>query len=304
MPKRYRDIVGDGGSKILAQVDEFQARLRARMARVRKKVAVTSGKGGVGKSVLTANLAAILAVDGWRVGILDADLNGPTIAKMMGVRGQRLRISEEGVHPALGPSGINVMSMDLFLPRDETPVIWDAPTQEDSFVWRATLEVSVLREFLTDAVWGELDLLLIDLPPGTDRISTIAGVLPEMDRSILITIPSEVSQLVVKKSIVVAKETLKAPPLGLVENMAAYLCPRCGAEGELFHPGDSERAAASLGIPFLGRIPFDPRISISSDQGVPFVMQHADSPAGRTILQIAEATATSLGIKPHNPGWD
>ena len=302
--KKYKDIVGDGGSNIIDQVVEQMARLKARMAGIKTKVAVMSGKGGVGKSAVTANFAAAFAMNGLQVGILDADLNGPTIAKMMGVRAQRLRVGQDGVHPALGPSGINVMSMDLFLPRDETPVIWDAPTQEDSFVWRATLEVSVLREFLTDAVWGELDLLLIDLPPGTDRISTIAGVLPEMDRSILITIPSEVSQLVVKKSIVVAKETLKAPPLGLVENMAAYLCPRCGAEGELFHPGDSERTAASLGIPFLGRIPFDPRISISSDQGVPFVMQHADSPAGRVFLQLAERTAASLGMRPSSPRRD
>jgi len=257
-----------------------------------------SGKGGVGKSAITANLAAAFAMKGSAVGILDADLNGPTIAKMIGVRGQRLRIGEEGVHPALGPLGIKVMSMDLFLPRDETPVIWDAPTQQDSFVWRATLEVSVLREFLSDAAWGELDLLLIDLPPSADSVSNMVGLLPEIDGSILVTIPSGVSQLVVKKSIAVAKETLKAPPLGLVENMAAYLCPRCGAEEELFHPGDSEGTAASLGIPFLGRVPFDPRISIFSDQGVPFLMRYADSPAGRAILQIAEATATSLGMKP------
>lgn len=302
--KKYKDIAGDGGSNIIEQVVEKGARLKARMAKIKTKVAVMSGKGGVGKSAITANLAAAFALRECAVGILDADLNGPTIAKIIGVRRQRLRISEDGVHPALGPLGIKVMSMDLFLPRDETPVIWDAPTQQDSFVWRATSEVSILREFLTDAAWGELDLLLIDLPPGTDRISNIAGLLPEIDRSILVTIPSEVSQLVVKKSIVVAKETLKAPPLGLVENMAAYLCPRCGAEGELFHPGDSEGTAASLGIPFLGRVPFDPRISISSDQGVPFLMWHVDSPAGRAILQIAEATAASLGMEPKNPARD
>ena len=296
--KKYKDIAGDGGSNIIEQVVEQGARLKARMAKIKTKVAVMSGKGGVGKSAITANLAAAFAMRGSVVGILDADLNGPTIAMMIGVRGQRLRISGEGVYPALGPLGIKVMSMDLFLPRDETPVIWDASTQQDSFVWRATLEVSVLREFLSDAAWGELDLLLIDLPPSADSVSNMAGLLPEIDGSILVTIPSGVSQLVVKKSIAVAKETLKAPPLGLVENMAAYLCPRCGAEEELFHPGDSEGTAASLGIPFLGRVPFDPRISIFSDQGVPFLMRYADSPAGRAILQIAEATATSLGMKP------
>lgn len=302
--KKYKDIAGDAGSKIIDQVEEQIACLKARMAGIKKKVAVMSGKGGVGKSAVTANLAAAFAMRGFAVGVLDADLNGPAIAKMMGVRGQRLRIGEEGAHPALGPLGIKVMSMDLFLPQDETPVIWDAPTEQQSFVWRATLEVSALREFLTDALWGELDFLLIDLPPGTDRISNIAGLLQEIDGSILVTIPSEVSQLVVKKSIVVTKEALKAPPIGLVENMAAYLCPRCGREAELFPPGDSERTAASLGIPFLGRIPFDPRISISSDQGVPFVMQHADSPAGRAILQIAEATVASLGMRPSNHGRD
>jgi len=296
--KKYKDIAGDGGSNIIEQVVEQGARLKARMAKIKTKVAVMSGKGGVGKSAITANLAAAFAMRGSVVGILDADLNGPTIAMMIGVRGQRLRISGEGVYPALGPLGIKVMSMDLFLPRDETPVIWDASTQQDSFVWRATLEVSVLREFLSDVAWGELDILLIDLPPGTDRVSNMAGLLPAIDGSIIVTIPSGVSQLVVKKSIAVAKETLKAPLLGLVENMAAYLCPRCGAEGELFHPGDSEGTAASLGIPFLGKVPFDPRISISSDLGVPFQMRHGDSPAGRAILQIADATATSLGTKP------
>lgn len=302
--KKYKDIAADAGSNIIDQVVEQTARLKARMAKIKTKVAVMSGKGGVGKSAITANLAAAFAMRGSTVGILDGDLNGPTIAKMMGVRGQRLRTGGEGVQPALGPLGIKVMSMDLFLPRDETPVIWDAPTQQDSFVWRATLEVSVLREFLTDTAWGELDLLLIDFPPSAGCVSNIAGLLPEIDGSIPVTIPSGVSQLVVKKSIAVAKETLKAPPLGLVENMAAYLCPRCRAEGELFHPGDSEGTAASLGIPFLGRVPFDPRISVSSDHGVPFLMRHADSPAGRVILQIAEATATSLGMKLSYLGRD
>ncbi len=302
--KKYRDIVGDGGSNIIGQVAEQIVRLKARTAGIKRKVAVMSGKGGVGKSAVTANLAAALAMGEFAVGILDADLNGPTIAKMMGVRAQRLRVGQDGVHPAHGPLGIKVMSMDLFLPQDEVPVIWDAPTQQDTFVWRATLEVSAVRELLTDAAWGEIDFLLIDLPPGTDRISNIAGLLPEIDGSILVTIPSEVSQLVVKKSIVVAKQALKAPSIGLVENMAAYLCPRCGAEGELFHPGDSERTAESLEIPFLGRVPFDPRISVSSDRGIPFVVQHANSPAGRVFLQLAERTAASLGMRPGSPRRD
>lgn len=287
--KRYKDIVGDAGSNIIGQVVERIERLKARMRGIQRKLLVMSGKGGVGKSAVTANLASAFAMRGYTVGILDADLNGPAIAKMMGVRGERFKIGEEGIHPPLGPLGIKVMSMDLLLPGDEAPVIWDTPTEQESFVWRATMEVSTLREFLTDVLWGGLDFLLIDFPPGTDRISNIADLLPEVDGAILVTIPAEVSQLAVKKSIVVAKEIFKAPLVGLVENMAAYLCPRCGAEEKLFHPGDSERTAQELSVPFLGRIPFDPRISLASDRGVPFVLEHADSPAGRTFFQIAEA---------------
>lgn len=296
--KRYKDIVGDAGSNIIGQVVERIERLKARMQRVRRKLAVMSGKGGVGKSAVTANLASAFAMRGYAVGILDADLNGPAIAKMMGVRGKGLKIGEEGIHPPLGPLGLKVMSMDLLLPGDEAPVIWDTPTEQESFVWRATMEASALREFLTDIVWGELDFLLIDLPPGTDRISNIASLLPEMDGALLVTIPAEVSQLVMKKSIVVAKEILKAPLVGLVENMAAYLCQRCGAEGELFHSGDSERTAQELGIPFLGKIPFDTRISLTSDRGVPFVLEYADSPAGRAFFQIAEAIQGFLEADP------
>ena len=136
--KRYRDIAGDAGSNILGQVADKRERLEARLRAVKWTVAVLSGKGGVGKSAVTVNLAAALAIRGHAVGILDADLNGPSIAKMLGVRGQPLRIGEGCVHPVMGPVGIRVLSMDLLLPSDATPVLWEAPTQQDSFVWRAT----------------------------------------------------------------------------------------------------------------------------------------------------------------------
>ncbi len=285
MPKRYRDIVGDGGSKILAQLDEFQARLRARMARVRKKVAVTSGKGGVGKSVLTANLAAILAVDGWRVGILDADLNGPCMAKMLGVRGQRLQLSPDGVHPVEGPLGVKVLSMDLFLPEDRVPLTWEAPTQQDAFVWRETMETTALREILADAAWGELDLLLLDLPPGAPRLPTLAGLLPDLDGALVVTIPSEVSQLVVGRSVELARSH-GVRLLGFVENMAGYLCAACGALGELF-VGDSRSLAEALGLRSLGRIPFDPLIARCADRGVPYAVEHPVTAAGQALRELS-----------------
>jgi len=284
MPKRYRDIVGDGGSNIVAQVEERQARLRVRMAPIRKKVAVTSGKGGVGKSVLTANLAAILAAEGWRVGVLDADLNGPSIAQFLGVRGQRLRLSSDGVHPAEGPLGIKVMSMDLFLRDDRAPLTWEAPSPQDSFVWRESMEASALREFLTDTVWGELDLLLLDLPPGAPRLPALADLLPDLDGGLVVTIPSEVSRLVVARAVELAR-THGVELLGLVENMAGYLCPTCGSTGDLFRGEGS--AAEALGLQPLGRIPFDPRIASCADRGSPYAVEHPDTEASQALRELA-----------------
>ena len=176
--KKYRDIAGDGGSNIVGQVEAQQARLLARLQDVRAIVAVVSGKGGVGKSSVTANLAGAFALRGARVGVLDADLNGPTMAKMLGVRGRTLVVGAGGVEPPVSALGIRVMSMDLLLADDATPLTWDAPSQAEAHTWRGTMEANALREFLADTGWGALDVLLIDLPPGTDRLATIAGLVP------------------------------------------------------------------------------------------------------------------------------
>jgi ATP-binding protein involved in chromosome partitioning len=291
--KRYRDIAGDGGSNIVGQIAEQQARLRARLAGIRRTVAVVSGKGGVGKSSITANLAAALAAEGYAIGVLDADLNGPSIAKMLGVRGHRLQVGEAGVEPARSADGIRVLSMDLLLPSDETPVVWEAPTQAEAHTWRGTMEATALREFLTDTAWGPLDLLLLDLPPGVDRLPTVAGLLPELSGAVVVTIPSEVSHLVVKKSITLAREA-RVVLLGLVENMAGYVCLECGALGTLFEGPGGERTAAELGVPFLGRVPFDRRLARASDRGRPFVLEQGESLAGRALHQVAARLADAL----------
>jgi ATP-binding protein involved in chromosome partitioning len=284
--KRYRDIAGDGGSDVVGQVEAQQVRLHARMAAIRASVAVVSGKGGVGKSSITANLAASLAARSLAVGVLDADLNGPSMAKMLGVRGQPLPLTDQGVTPAVSAQGIRVVSMDLLLPADETPVVWDAPTQAEAHTWRGSMEGTVLREFLTDTAWGSLDVLLLDLPPGTDRLPTVAGLLPALTGAIVVTIPSEVSHLVVRKSLTLARET-KTRLLGLVENMAGYVCARCGEVGSLFEGPGGEATAAQHGIPFLGRVPFDPRLAVAADRGRPFVLDHGQSPAGRALDEVA-----------------
>jgi ATP-binding protein involved in chromosome partitioning len=291
--KGYRDIAGDGGSNIVEQVVAQQARLAARMAPIRASVAVVSGKGGVGKSSVTANLAGALVGRGLRVGVLDADLNGPSIGKMLGVRGQTLRVEPDGVHPAVSAEGIRVLSMDLLLPGDDTPVVWDAPTQAEAHTWRGTMEGTALREFLADTAWGALDVLLIDLPPGADRLPTLLDLLPGLTGAVVVTIPSAVSHLVVRRAMTLARER-GARLLGLVENMAGYVCPTCGTVGPLFEGPGAEALAAQHGLPFLGRVPFDPRLAAAADRGRPFVLDHGETPAGRALAGIAGALASAV----------
>jgi ATP-binding protein involved in chromosome partitioning len=285
--KTYADIVGDGGSNVLAQVQQQVARLQERLSSVRHVVAVMSGKGGVGKSCVTVNLAAACALQGQRVGILDADINGPSVAKMLGVRAYTPQLTSQGVLPAQGPVQLQVMSMDLFLLDDHTPVRWDAPTQQEAFVWRGTMEMTTLREMLTDTVWGELDYLFLDLPPGPDRFPNVAGLLPFMAGALMVTIPSQVSQLVVQRSLTLAKEALPGRIIGLVDNMQGYTCPHCHTLGALFPEASSDDTAHALQVPYLGGIPFDPHLALAADRGRPFVLDHADTPAGTAFLHLA-----------------
>jgi ATP-binding protein involved in chromosome partitioning len=280
--KRYRDIAGDGGSNIVGQVEAQQARLTTRLRDVRAIVAVVSGKGGVGKSSVTANLAAACAHAGDRVGVLDADLNGPSMAKMLGVRGAALVVGAGGVTPPASALGIRVMSMDLLLADDATPLVWQAPSQAEAHTWRGSMEANALREFLADTEWGALDLLLVDLPPGTDRVATVTGLLPALAGMVVVTIPSDVSSLVVRKSITVARQ-VAAPVLGVIENMAG-----------LFPGAGGEALARDSGVPFLGRVPFDPELAAAADRGQPYVTAMPDAPAARALIAIAARLRDTL----------
>jgi ATP-binding protein involved in chromosome partitioning len=280
--KKYRDIVGDGGSNIVGQVEAQQARLGARLREVKAIVAVVSGKGGVGKSSITANLAGAFALAGDRVGVLDADLNGPSMATMLGVRGRTLVVGAGGVEPPTGALGIRVMSMDLLLADDATPLAWDAPSQAEAHTWRGTMEANALREFLADTAWGALDILLVDLPPGTDRLATISGLLPALSGTVIVTIPSDVAHLIVRKSITVARAA-PAPVLGVIENMAGMF-PGPGAES----------LAREGGVPFLGRVPFDPALATAADHGQPYVAAAPHAPAAQALTTIAATLRAAL----------
>lgn len=254
-------------------------KVRQRMSKVHHKIAVISGKGGVGKSVVTVNLAVSFALNGreGRIGILDADIHGPCVPKIIGLKGQRLQVGPPGIFPAFGPLGIKVVSMDFLLPEQETPVIWRGP-----------LKYQAIRQFLSDIVWGELDYLFIDLPPGTgDESLSVMQLLPEMDGVVIVTIPSEVSQDVVRKAVSFARQ-LRTPIIGIIENMSGFICPKCGAEINIFKVGGGEKIANDMNVPFLGRIPIDPEICEDSDEGTPFVLKHRDSAASKAFAEIVK----------------
>ena len=285
--KTYDDLPGDGGSNVMEQVISQREKLRARLDQIKHKVCLMSGKGGVGKSSVTANMAVCLALMGHKVGILDADLNGPSMAKLLNVpHSDKLEIGPEGVQPAVGALGIKIMSMDMLLPSADSPVIW-TEGKDATAVWVSTMESTALQELLKDTIWGELDYLLIDMPPGSDRIDNIRDLIPELDGVVEITIPSPISQHIVSKSIT-KSGLLGVSIIGLVENMATYVCPHCNEEGKLFEGEDVEKLSKEKKIPLLGRIPFDTRVSRQTGSGKLFFEEHADSIAGKAISQVVD----------------
>ena len=254
-----------------------QERLKLNISRIKHKIAIISGKGGVGKSTVTVNLAMAFALNGYvnDIGILDADIHGPCVPKMLGLHGQRLSVGPAGIFPVKGPMGIKVVSMDFLLENDETPVIWRGP-----------LKMGAIKQFLSDVRWGELSFLFIDLPPGTgDEPLSVMQLIPDLDGVIIVTIPSEVSQVVVKKAVTFARQ-LGAPIIGIIENMSGYICPKCGTEVNIFKIGGGKKIAEDLSVPFLGSIPIDPEICRDSDEGMPFIVKHRDSPATKAFTEI------------------
>jgi ATP-binding protein involved in chromosome partitioning len=257
------------------QTDEQQL-LKDRMGKIKHKIAVISGKGGVGKSTVTVALAAAFAQMGKKVGVLDADIHGPSVPKLLGLEGQQVKVGPTGVFPVDGPVGLKVMSIDFFLPGS-------APT-----IWRGPLKMRAIRQLLVDVVWGELDFLFIDLPPGTgDEPLSVAQLLPELDGVVIVTMPTGLSSAVVKKAITFA-ERLNLPIIGVVENMSGFVCPHCGTKTEIFGSGGGSKMSKEADVVFLGSIPIDPKVGVDSDKGQPFVLAHKDSAAAKAFMEIVK----------------
>lgn len=240
--------------------------LRRRLDHIDKKIMVMSGKGGVGKSTVAANLAVFLAMEGFEVGLLDADIHGPNIPKMLGMEKERLVGSDRGIVPIEVMENLKVMSVGYLLETPDTPVIW-----------RGAMKHGVIKQFLGEVDWGELDFLIVDLPPGTgDEPLSVAQLIGSSDGSIIVTTPQDVALLDSRKSVNFSKR-LDVPVLGILENMSGFTCPHCGEDIDLFKVGGGEKAAGELGVPFLGRIPIDPDVTRSGDSGRPFVRYTRDS---------------------------
>ncbi|WP_419166436.1 P-loop NTPase [Candidatus Palauibacter sp.] len=251
-------------SELPDQIAAQDERLAARLASVSRVVAVMSGKGGVGKSLLAALLATALARRGERVGLIDADLNGPSAAGLLGVEPGPLVDGPDGLEPAVSPAGIRLMSMALLLEPDRALTWKDAA--DAGFVWRGAQERGAVREFLSDVAWGPLDTLLVDLPPGTQRLAELHGLVPGLAGALAVTIPSAASRDAVARSLDLAV-TRGIRVHGVVENMAGARCDECGALAPLHAGSAGEDLARRFGIPLLARIPFDRRLATAADEG-------------------------------------
>ncbi len=253
---------------------------------VKYKIAILSGKGGVGKTATTVNLAAALQQAGHKVGIFDADLHGPSVPKMLGIKKQSRMNGAFWLDPVVTVSGIKALSVALFWPGDMTPVMWRGQTKSRT-----------IRQLLSAAKWGGLDFLLVDLPPGTgDEPTAILKSIPDLDGVIIVTTPQEVSTLVCSKAINAAL-TLGAKVLGLIENMSLYTCRCCGDVVHLFGNDKGHGLARMMDVPFLGSIPIDPLFSEAADAGVPVVNLHPESLTAKAFVQIAQALAQGLPPK-------
>ncbi|MFQ5868134.1 MAG: P-loop NTPase [bacterium] len=257
------------------QVEE-RKRIDERMAKIKHKIMVLSNKGGVGKTTVAVNLAMGFALQGFKVGLMDADFHGPNVPKMLGLSGRRMVLNNGEMVPislSLDSGLLKVVSLAFLAEKDS------------AVIWRGMLKMSVINQFLADVQWGELDYLIVDMPPGTsDEPLSVAQLVPGA-RAVIVTTAQEVALLDSRKAVDFARK-LNMPVTGIVENMSGLVCPHCCQEIELFGKGGGERAASELGVPFLGRIPFEPAIVKSGDDGKPFVRENEEKKGVAAFLEI------------------
>jgi Mrp family chromosome partitioning ATPase len=255
-----------------------QKLLDQRMKSVKYKFMVISGKGGVGKSTVASNLATTLAMQGYAVGLMDADIHGPNIPKMLGIENERPVPDAEGLQPITTEYGLKVISIGLFM-----------KSSDDAIVWRGPLKHSLIKQFLGEVHWGDLDFLIVDLPPGTgDEALSVAHLLKGIDGAIIVTTPQDVALLDSRKAVTFARQ-LPIPLFGIVENMSGFICPHCNKSIDLFKKGGGEQAARELLVPFLGSIPLNPEVVTCGDSGKPIVVNNDRNDVVDAFKKIADS---------------
>lgn len=260
-----------------AKESHEQSVLAHRMSCVKYKFMVMSGKGGVGKSTVATNLAVTLSQEGYAVGLMDADIHGPNIPKMMGIEDQRPSPTAEGLLPITTSSGLKVISIGLFL-----------RTQDDAIVWRGPLKHSVIKQFLGEVSWGDLDFLIIDLPPGTgDEALSVAHLLQGIDGALVVTTPQDVALIDSRKAVSFARQ-LQLAHVGIIENMSGFSCPHCHEAIDLFKKGGGEQAAREMLVPFMGSIPVCPEMVSCGDSGKPAVLDPKNKDAVSAFKTISK----------------
>ncbi len=245
--------------------------------KIKHKILVLSGKGGVGKSTVSTNLAVALSQEGYQVGILDIDIHGPSIPKMLGIEGKMPAISEAGFTPVYYSPTLKVMSMGFLIQNKDSPVIWRGP-----------LKMAAIKQLIGDFNWGNLDYLIVDIPPGTgDEPLSIAQLIPNCDGAIIVTTPQDVALVSVRKSINFVKK-MNMPVIGIIENMSGFKCPHCGKSVDIFKTGGGLKASKDFSVPFLGKVPLDVNIVETGDSGEPFVIKNNGSDTAKAFIGIVE----------------
>lgn len=251
--------------------------LKTNLSLIRKKFLVLSGKGGVGKSTVSANLAAGLSLRGYRVGLLDIDIHGPNIPNMFGLEGFTPMITDLGIMPLFYSKNLSLISIGFFLEQ-----------RDQAIVWRGPLKHRLIENFLTDVRWGELDCLVVDSPPGTgDEIISIVQILDKVDGAIIVATPQDVALADVRRTVKFCKDA-SIPILGVVENMSGFVCPHCGKSVDIFKSGGAERLSEAYKVPFLGKIPLDPSVATTGDEGKPFMIFYPESEPAKAFSKIID----------------
>lgn len=267
------------GNRLHGESDEeFQSRqnLGVKLSRIKHKIVVLSGKGGVGKSTMSVNLACSLVLSGHKVGLLDVDIHGPSVPTMLGLEGERLASSSDGLLP-IEVGDLKVMSLGFLL---QNP--------DDAVIWRGPMKMGVIKQFLEEVDWGDLDYLIIDSPPGTgDEPLSLCQLIPSLDGALIVTTPQKVASVDVRKSVTFCRQ-LNLPILGIVENMNGFICPKCQELTHILPSGEADKIAVDMSVPFLGSIPMEPQIAQACDQGRAFINEYANTATAGLMREIVQ----------------